>query len=387
MIFSKKNIKSVSIIILNFFVLVYVIEFVLFLTPNSIYASFQSKTNSFDTRIKLEVINDLRKKNSNVYPLYIPSYYLNRKTENHLFPISGVSDSINVVCNETGEWFVYSSDEFGFNNSNKDWKKKIDIAVLGDSFALGECVNNNFLELIKKNTNKNILNLGVSGSGPLIQLAIFREYLKIHKPKKIIIFFFYNDFYEFENETKNIVLKKYLENKNFSQKLIMQNKKVEYIKKKRLDLEEANFKEESISYSLLKFLKISKFRQLANLTLDKNSKKKPNCSEFIFRDNYNTDIVQVYDSIKKEIKENGGELIIINLPSYFSIFCNNSDFENMISSLKDLLELKNIKFIDMTNTLKNKKNKLFAYPYFGSHYSKIGNEILFNELIDKLKIN
>ena len=125
MIFSKKNIKSVSIIILNFFIFIYVIEFVLFLIPNSIYASVQSKTNSFDTRVKLEVINDLRKKNSNVYPLYIPSYYLNHKSENHLFPLSGVSNSLNVVCNETGEWFVYNSDEFGFNNSNKDWKKKL----------------------------------------------------------------------------------------------------------------------------------------------------------------------------------------------------------------------------------------------------------------------
>lgn len=386
MIFLKKHTRSVLIIVLNFFILIYLIELVFFLIPSSTYTSFQNKTNSFDTRVKLEVINDLRKKNSNVYPLYIPSYYLNSETENNLFPLSGVSNSINVVCNETGEWFVFNSDQFGFNNSNKNWKKKIDIAVLGGSFTLGECVNDNFLDLLKKTTKKNIINMGVSGSGPLIQLAIFREYVKIHRPKKIIIFFFYNDFYDFEDEIKNIVLKKYLENKNFSQKLIIKNKKLEKIKKKKLNSEEENYIEESISYSLLKFLKISKFRQLVNLTVDKNSKKRPNCSEFIFSDQYNKDILKVYDSIKKETNENGGELIIINLPSYFSLFCNDYYFEDMFKSLSDSLKEKNIKFIDMTNTLKDKKNILFAYPHFGSHYSKIGNKILFNKLLKEIKI-
>ena len=154
MIFSKKKIKSILIIVLNFFVILYLCEFILFLVPNSIYASFQNKTNSFDTRTKLEVIDDLRKKNEKVYPLYIPSYFLNQKTENDLFPLSGVSESVNVVCNETGEWFIYNSDKYGFNNLNKNWKKKIDIAVLGDSFVLGECVNENFLELIKKKNKK-----------------------------------------------------------------------------------------------------------------------------------------------------------------------------------------------------------------------------------------
>ena len=385
MFFMKNYSKSIIIIIINFFLFLYFLEFILFLTPNQIYSNIQNKTNSFDTRVKLEVINDLKKKNSNVYPLFIPSYYLDNNIDDNLFPLSGVANSINVACNETGEWFIYNSDKYGFNNQNDNWEKKIDIAILGDSFVLGECVNDNFLKLIKKKTDKNIINLGVSGAGPLIQLAIFREYVKLQKPKKVIIFFFYNDFSEFENEMKNDILKNYLENKNFTQKLVIQKKIVEDIKKKRLDLAKKNYVENSISYSLLKFLKISKFRQLVNLIRDKTSKKRPKCSEFIFRKDYNRDIVQVYDSIKKDIEEHESELTIINLPSYFSVFCSNFDYENKISSLKELLLAKNINFIDMTNSLKKNKYELFAYPYFGSHYSKEGNKILFKELLNIFK--
>ena len=45
-----------------------------------------------------------------------------------------------------------------------------------NSFGLGVCIQN---ELYLKNIKKKVLNLSVSGSGPISQIALIKEFLKI----------------------------------------------------------------------------------------------------------------------------------------------------------------------------------------------------------------
>ena len=86
------------------------------------------------------------------------------------------------MCNESGYYNNYISDRFGFNNDDKIYEKKeIHSVFIGDSFLHGACVNNkdnliSNLSSTKFFKEKNILNLGYSGNGPLLNLATLREY-------------------------------------------------------------------------------------------------------------------------------------------------------------------------------------------------------------------
>ena len=68
--------------------------------------------------------------------------------------------------------------------------------------------------------NAKSLNLGIQNTGPLVQFAILKEYLKFTKPKKIIWFYYEgNDYDDLNHEKRNKILRKYLINNLFSQQL------------------------------------------------------------------------------------------------------------------------------------------------------------------------
>ena len=45
----------------------------------------------------------------------------NQINEINFFPLSGISNSKTVHCNENGYFTTYESDRFGFNNNDKKW--------------------------------------------------------------------------------------------------------------------------------------------------------------------------------------------------------------------------------------------------------------------------
>ena len=61
-----------------------------------------------------------------------------------LLPLGGVSKKITVGSNEGGEYSVYQSDRYGFNNPDSEWdKKEIKFILVGSSIVHGACVNEN----------------------------------------------------------------------------------------------------------------------------------------------------------------------------------------------------------------------------------------------------
>jgi hypothetical protein len=73
---------------------------------------------------------------------------------------------------------------------------------------------------ISKFTNRSVLNLSIGGNGPLLEYATLREYLKFVNIKNVVwLFYEGNDLTDLEKENNSPLLKKYLDDSQFSQNL------------------------------------------------------------------------------------------------------------------------------------------------------------------------
>ena len=116
----------------------------------------------------------------------------------------------------------FKSDIHGFDN--EILKKKVDLILIGDSYAAGHCVSqeNRFYHQFKKK-DLDIINFGMGGNGPLLMFASMVEFAKISDYETIVwIVTPDNDYDDFEREVHNPILKKYL-NANFTQNLLTKN--------------------------------------------------------------------------------------------------------------------------------------------------------------------
>lgn len=125
------------------------------------------------------------------------SYQLTGKTleRNELVTLSGLSKSPIVFCSEAGPYVLYQSDRYGFRNPDVVWDQgRPDIALVGDSFTHGACVTEP--ETIAGHLRKQgfkVVNMGISGVGPLEALAIMKEYMVHVRPRHVVWMFYAND--------------------------------------------------------------------------------------------------------------------------------------------------------------------------------------------------
>ena len=220
----KENFKiNFVIFIYALVVSIYAVE--AFLAINYKYIAKQNDNNFF-------VKKDLQKKIlkyeklilQNVYPLHLLKNEILLEGDNFFFPLGSISSNKIYLCNENGPEVYYISDKYGFRNTDEIWNDKpIDYLLLGDSFTQGVCVDDKYTisNNIKDTLNVNVLNLGISGAGPLKEYAIFQEYGKEKKPKKVFWFFYEgNDLSKDLRHEKSIpILINYLED-GFTQNLV-----------------------------------------------------------------------------------------------------------------------------------------------------------------------
>ncbi len=212
----------------------------------------------FDTRTMGEIIAEFRKGGVEAYPRLATPGFLTRNDEGtvgslvgvngaELLPLAGISDKTTVLCNESGEYVTYQSDEHGFHNAQGLWGNgRVQIAALGDAFAAGFCVpsDQNFVSLIRRQYPAT-LNLGNFGDGPLFMLGKIKEYLPLLRPR--IVLWFYNeqnDIGDLEQEKKSPLLMRYLSS-SLTQDLINRQEEVDrtllaYIKAAKIAVDPSN---------------------------------------------------------------------------------------------------------------------------------------------------
>ena len=343
-----------------------------------IHQLYKEKTDKeFDKRSKLEIYDDLKKSDKDIKIAILPNYYLQKK--NKIFPLSGISNSKTILCNENGYYAIYDSDRYGFNNPDEEWdQNEIEYLIVGDSFTHGMCVNrpNDIGSVLRTLSNKAVLNIGYSGNGPLIEYATLREYLDTNVKKVLWLYYEKNDLNNLQSELKNDLLNNYLNDLNFTQDLKSKQNQINKLANKLLVFQKQNkIQEDKFLFKLMKFIKIYNLRILIFPQTKINTQKLPE-EEF----------KKILKLLKKITLENNSELYFIYLPSYGRYFnnnMNNKEYELIKKIINDL----DISFIDIHNEVfENEKDplKLFPFRSYG-HYKPEGYKIVTESIFKKTK--
>lgn len=183
-----------------------------------------AKKRAGDTRSRAEVVYDLRRAGQAAVPVACARHFLGwpDKTGNGLLPLSGLGRARTVHCNEGGWMATYQSDRHGFANPDVLWDGPgIEVALIGDSFVLGDCVKQtDSLAAVVRHTFPRTLALGCRGNGPLTELATLTEYARPLKPPWVVwLYCETNDLVELADELKRPRLTRYFK-PGFSQDLI-----------------------------------------------------------------------------------------------------------------------------------------------------------------------
>ncbi len=146
----------------------------------------------FDPRTISEVVEDLRKTGADALPALARSWprasELRKSLPKGLFPLSDASNAQIVECNESGQYFVFKTDELGFNNPpGLVASGNVDVAVVGESHALGHCVpyGQGFVDRVRQ-TIPRTANFALSYTFALSELGSFREYVEPLKPRIVL---------------------------------------------------------------------------------------------------------------------------------------------------------------------------------------------------------
>ena len=158
-----------------------------------------------------------------------------RKGNRAISPLGTVANTQTILCREGKEfafygkkWAVFKSDEHGFNNPSGLYKKgEIDIALVGDSFTEGYCVqpNQTIAAHLRNSFSRKAISFGIGGAGAFTRLAVLSEYAAFLEPK-IVVWVETGNTISRLIRADEIELKVYLK-PNFTQKLFSRQEEID----------------------------------------------------------------------------------------------------------------------------------------------------------------
>lgn len=368
---------------------------------------------SFDARTKSEVVNDLRARGLEAVPSMFPGGLIKQQGDGtvislisndgvEFLPLGSISHKPTVVCNENGQYLVYSTDEHGFNNPDVLWKdQKAEVVALGDSYTQGWCVGleENFIDEIRKK-HPAILNLGIEGNGPLMELATLREYGQLFKPK-VVLWFFYegNDLADLDNERRSPLLNQYLKT-GFSQRLMSRQAEIDsvltdYIERFKgrntllVALEEAwelATHPRRLPKGISGVIILAELR--GRLGLVQGQLTTVPSEGRVATDNDNQTIKPLMELLhailsnaKKSVNEWGGELFFVYLPERERYITAGNPNPHRDRVLK-VVAMTGLRLIDMHEVFKAQQDPLALFPFrIGGHYNDHGHSLVAEKVL------
>ena len=365
----------------------------------------------FDTRDGIEILGELRKGGVEAVPMV--SKWLDRNNDlwnwrpdgsiqsavniagEEVIPLGAVANRLTILCNESGQWITYPSDEHGFSNPKGIWQSNpLDIAALGDSFAEGYCVppDKSFVALIRQRFAAT-LNLGIAGNGPLLELATLKEYLPSLKPRHVLWFYCEgNDLTGLQTEKKISLLMRYLKG-DFNQGLMGRRRDIDQALIGFIDRQTArkmnqppqppperrNWISKRVS-DLVGIIALRSMRQKLGLVQGRTLEEAEGLSDF---DGPNMDLFgQILVEAKSRVNAWGGTLHFVYLPSASRYVGSAEVPVRMRARVLSVVSALGIPVIDIHPVFQAHGDVRSLFPWGGyGHYNEKGHRVVAEEVL------
>jgi hypothetical protein len=335
---------------------------------------------SFDTRDRLQVIQDIEARGLTAYPPFAGNASIEYEGA-RILPLAGISHATTVYCNELGQYTIYQSDEYGFHNPAGLWSRQpVEIAVIGDSFVHGACVpsEKNFAALIRAQIPRT-LNLGMGGIGPLHELAILKEYGSVVRPN-IVLWVYYegNDLVDLSYE-KHGFFRRYLTQGPFqgllAKQAIIDSGLIDTVRLVRQEINYAAVRE-NVSDRIERFVKIDHLRKRFAVLFARLASSEMN------------DTLDVLTSVLQEaaaLTETwGGKVVFVYLPHhgrYTNAWLADMDRDQVLARVRRL----GLEIIDLAPVFAAQPDPLELFPFRSSgHYTVEGNQLVAEHILSEL---
>lgn len=373
-----KNFYKKSLIFFFYFIIIIYSTNALFVyydIKNSPQKRLQNKFKElnikYDKRKLLDVVNEERVKNTNIYPYVVPREFLDKNTSKNLI-LTPMPNINYIACNEYGNWKIFKTDELGFNN--KSLLLKFDILLMGDSFAEGSCVKSHYEPVnILKKMNTSAYSIGLSGNGLLLSLALAHEIKSKLEFTKIVWLVYDNDFQDILIEQKSKELIKYIDRDYEGNMYFSHIGEIASYQKKFINNNLESFKKKySIKESLIELKAImNRLNSFISFKKEVNYYKQQNIFKKIF-----LKIKKIYP--KKDI-------FIVYLPESSCFHIRVNDCEIRAEILKNAnLDLKFLNFFDFARKNITDYKSLYALNQENLHFSPLGYEFLVKFILKEI---
>lgn len=272
------------------------------------------------------------------------------------------------LCDEGDGKVSFKSDRFGFRNQDDYWNdiSKIDIILLGDSYAQGVCVDsdNSISGILNKKINFKTLNLGISGNSTANYIFLTKLFTQTIKPKYLIVLLYANDNNIYDIYSPYYILSKNLKKEDY---YIINKNKISP-SEKLIKFENSLVKTDKIKLDF--YSKLSRYIKLTNIhTYIGNLffKNKPLLNNRL-----------MIDIVIKEC-ELAGCKPIFALIKHSDIWDPQYLFDNYQNSLRKYLQFYGKELITFEDIIdyNNKEN----FSSLGGHLSKFG----YSKIVKKLE--
>jgi hypothetical protein len=347
-------------------------------------------TGPWDPRSPLVVMLDDRARGVNAYPsisrLELEAAYRAVRKSGTPYPLASLPNTFTVYCNEGGATTTYTSDRHGFNNPPGVWDDpSLDVALLGDSFTQGACVDTSETVAAQIRHRRSAISLGVNGYGPLSELAILREYAAPLRPRHLVwLFFPGNDFLDLASERAGGFLPQYRA-RTFRQSLIDRQGEIDGVVRPYLDAaiaRELAFRQHRWRGELKQFITLRHVRErlfpvlipewgrMAGLPCGQDR-----LQEF-------TDVVA---QARSEVSAWGGRFYLVYLPMWPEGTWNETCRPSHDSVIKSVA-LAGVPVIDLQTVFDADSNqhRLWQPPYAGTHLTPAGYALAARVILDTL---
>jgi len=327
----------------------------------------------FDYRSRLEVFNDMSKEWPDIAIRVPPSGRIGKDKEG-IFPLAGISAATTINCNENGEFAIYLSDRYGFNNPDSEWDaEEIDFVLVGDSFTHGSCVDRpaDIASALRRQTGRTVLNLGYTGNGPLIEYATLREYSPSAVKHLVWLYFEGNDQADLVYEMTDSRLQRYILEAEHSQDLVSRQDEIDVLLRSNIEhkrkAQEAREREELESRPTTGPVSFQAVSRFLKLTKARTAIMPPRP-----RFKVGKEVEEVVTRAAQFAEANNSELIFVFLPEYWRYKFGYQ--RGNYAGLRDLVDQLGATFVDIPEEVFEKQdNPLSLFPFGeAGHYTEAG---------------